>query len=244
MRLDGKKALVTGASVGIGRAIALAYAEEGADLVITARNRERLQPVAEQIRARGREAHVMGWDVSLVAQARARIQEASDALGGLDIVVNNAGVLRRDGSGFPDLTPDEWDYVMDVNLKGLFFICQAADKAMREEGGGVIINIASDAGLRGEIHPYGISKWGVVGLTRGLGKRCAGHGVRVNAIAPGPVATRMMGWQQGDPLEREGLPLGRLARPQEVADAAVFLASEQSAAIFGQVVVLNSRTAF
>ncbi len=243
MRLGGKTALVTGASLGIGRAIALACADAGADVAVTGRSADRLRPVAERIRARGRRAHAMEWDVSDVAAAPDRLEETKDVLGGLDVVVNNAGVLRRDGSGFPDLTPEEWDYVMGVNLRGLYFVCQAADKAMRETGGGVIINIASDAGLRGEVHPYGISKWGVVGLTKGLGKRCADHGVRVNAIAPGPVATRMMGWAEGDSLEREGLPLGRLSRPEQIADVAVFLASEESAAMFGEVVVVNSRTA-
>jgi NAD(P)-dependent dehydrogenase (short-subunit alcohol dehydrogenase family) len=243
MKLDGKKALVTGASLGIGRAIALAYAREGADVAVTGRNAETLTPVAEEIRGSGRKAHIMEWDVSDVTQAPARIDEARTALGGLDVLVNNAGVLRRDGSRFPDLTPEEWDYVLNTNLKGLYFACQAADKAMREKGG-VIINIASDAGLRGETQPYGLSKWGVVGLTKGMGRACAGRGIRVNAIAPGPVATRMMGWEPGKPLDREGVPLQRLARPEEVAAVAVFLASEDSAGMFGQIVVVNSGTAF
>ncbi|MGD2174195.1 MAG: SDR family oxidoreductase [Candidatus Brocadiaceae bacterium] len=243
MRLDGKKALVTGASLGIGRAIALAFAQEGADVAVTARHGHALQAVAEEVRSRGGRAHVMEWDVSDVSRAERRVAEAREALGGLDAVVNNAGVLRRDGSRFPDLTPEEWDYVMGVNLRGLYFVCQAADKLMQEAGGGVIINVASDAGLRGEVHPYGLSKWGVVGLTKGLGKACAGHGVRVNAVAPGPVATRMMGWEAGDPLERKGLPLGRLTRPEEVADVAVFLASDEANALHGEIVVVNSGTA-
>jgi 3-oxoacyl-[acyl-carrier protein] reductase len=115
---------------------------------------------------------------------------------------------------------------------------------MKTAGSGVIVNIASDAGLRGEIHPYGISKWGVVGLTKGLGKRCAGDGVRVNAIAPGPVATRMIGWEPGKPTANDRLPLGRFADPEEIASVAVFLASDDSAGMFGQVLPVNSSTAF
>ncbi len=242
MRLEDRKALVTGASLGIGRAIALAFAEEGADVAITARHEEKLTPVAEQIRSRGRTAHAMRWDVSDVDKAGERLDEVRAALGGLDIVVNNAGVLRRDGSGFPDLTPEEWDYVMSVNLKGLYFACQAAVKVM-ENTGGAIINIASDAGLRGGVHPYGLSKWGVVGLTKGMGKRYASSGIRVNAIAPGPVATRMMGWEEGKPLENDNLPLGRMARPEEIASVAVFLASEEARAVSGEILVINSASA-
>jgi len=243
MRLKDKKALVTGGSLGIGRAIALGYAAEGADVAITGRHLEPLFPVAEQIKAKGCKAYVLDWDISDVSQARARIEDARSALGGLDILVNNAGVLRRDNLRFPDLTGEEWDYVLNTNLKGLYFASQAAVKVMQEAGGGVIINIASDAGLRGEIQPYGLSKWGVVGLTKGMGKTLAPKGIRVNAIAPGPVATRMMGWQPGKPIEMGGMPLGRMALPEEVADVAVFLASDESRAIFGQIIVVNSATA-
>ncbi len=241
MRLNEKKALITGASMGIGRAVALAFAREGADVVVTARHADKLGPVAKDIRAMGRTAHVMEWDVSKVEQATDRVDEVCSCLGGLDVVVNNAGVLRRDGSGFPDLTPEEWDYVMGVNLGGLYFVCQAAVKTM-ENSGGAIINIASDAGLRGGVHPYGISKWGVVGLTKGMAKRCS-PGIRVNAIAPGPVATRMMGWEEGDSLENDRLPLGRMSRPEEIASAAVFLASDEARAVYGEVLVVNSASA-
>jgi len=243
MRLEGKKALITGASRGIGRAIALAFADEGADVAITGRHEAGLLAVAGEIRQRHRRAHVMEWDVSEIGSIPARIDEAHAALGGMDIVVNNAGVIRKGGGEFPDFTSEEWDYILNTNLKGLYFICQAAVKTMRESGGGVIINIASDAGLRGEVHPYGISKWGVVGLTKGLGRQCIGDGIRVNAIAPGPVATRMMGWEPGKPIEMKGLPLGRMATPEEVADVAVFLASDRSASVIGQIVVVNSQTA-
>lgn len=234
MRLIGKKALVTGASRGIGRAIALAYASEGADVAITGRDRATLLPIAQEIEARGRAACILEWDMRQVEQARERLEEARAALGGLDILVNNAGVLRRDGSHFPELTSEEWDYILDTNLKGLYFACQAAAKVMES---GVIVNIASDAGLRAEIHPYGLSKWGVIGLTKGLGKTLAPR-IRVNAIAPGPVATSMMGWEPGKSLDIRS-PLGRMATPEEIAEVAVFLASDAAAAMVGAIVVAN-----
>ena len=240
MRLEGKTALVTGASRGIGRAIALAFAREGADVAITARQVGSLEQVADEVAALGRRVHALEWDVSQVSDAEPKLRAIHRELGALDIVVNNAGVVRGDESGFPDLTEAEWDLIMGVNLKGLYFVCQATAKLMTEQGSGLIINIASDAGLRPEVSAYGLSKWGVIGLTKGLAKRLASAGVRVNAIAPGPVATQMMRWEPGDPLESPSLPLGRLALPEEVAAAAVFLASEESAAVVGDILVLNS----
>lgn len=240
MRLKGRKALVTGASRGIGRAIALAFAEEGADLAVTARRAESLEETVAAIAATGRGVCPLAWDVGDVSQAEARVAEAKEKLGGLDVVVNNAGVNRRDKSKFPDLTEAEWDYIMDINLKGLYFVCQAAAKVMQEQQRGNIINIASDAGLRGESAPYGISKWGVIGLTKGMAKALSPHGIRVNAIAPGPVTTAMMNWQPGQSMEAPSLPLGRYSLPEEIAAAAVFLASDDSSAVVGDIMVINS----
>jgi NAD(P)-dependent dehydrogenase (short-subunit alcohol dehydrogenase family) len=237
MRLSGKKALVTGASRGIGKAIALGYAREGADIAITGRFLESLKPVLAEIRSTGRKAEGVEWDVSSVNEADSRIAEIADRLGGLDIVVNNAGVISREP--FLEVSQEKWDMVMDINLKGLFFVTQAAAKFMVETGSGKIINIASDAGLRPEWAPYGISKWGVVALTKGFAKMLTSKGILVNAVAPGPVATQMMGWNPGDPIDRKGLPLGRLARPEEIADAAIFLASDEASHITGEILVVN-----
>ena len=178
MRLEGKKALITGASRGIGKAIALAYAREGADIAVTSRT--------------------------------------TDAL-----------------------TEETYDYVMDINLKALVFISRAAAKLMEPQKSGIIINLSSDAGMRGAPSPYGISKWGVIGFTKGLATEMAPHGVRVNAIAPGPVATNMMGCEDNKPKEWSG-PLGRFALPDEIAGVALFLASEDSRAVFGHTVVVNT----
>ena len=240
MRLEGKKALVTGASRGIGRAIALAYAAQGADIAVTARKVESLDSTAAEIKALGRNVYAMAWDVRDVSQVDERLAEAKEALGGLDIVVNNAGVARLP-KDHPAPTPEAlWDYVMDINIKALHFVSQGAVKLMQEQGGGIIINMASDAGLRGAPSPYGVSKWGVVGFTRGLAKQVAQHGIRVNAIGPGPVATEMMDCEPGKPVESPRLPLGRYALAEEIAGIALFLATDDSAAVFGETIVANT----
>ncbi|MGD9496320.1 MAG: SDR family NAD(P)-dependent oxidoreductase [Armatimonadota bacterium] len=241
MRLEGRKALVTGASRGIGQAIALAYADEGADVAITAaRSADALEAVRAEVEARGRKCMPMVWDVPEVGRARDRLCEASGALGGLDIVVNNAGVVRLPEQPGDHDAEAEWDYVIDTNLKGVWFLTEEAARLMAEAGGGVIVNIASDIAFRGASSVYAVSKWGVVGLTRGLGRKWAGRGVRINAVAPGPVATEMIAWHEGDPLENERLPLGRLTLPEEVASVALFLASDDAAAVIGETVVLNT----
>ena len=240
MRLPGKKALVTGGSRGIGRAIALAFAGEGADVAITARQVESLQDTAAAIAAKGRRGYPMRWDVREVGQADERLAEAKEHLGGLDIVVNNAGVLQED-QDHPVPSPEaRWDYIMNTNLKGLFFLCQAAAELMKAQESGIIINLASDAGMRAAPHPYGISKWGVIGLTRGLAQELAPHHIRVNAIAPGPTATAMMNWHPGQSMEAPNLPLGRYSLPEEVADVALFLATDDAAGVIGQTIVVNS----
>ncbi len=236
MRLKDRRTLVTGASRGIGRAIAIAFAEEGADVAITARTQEALSETRAEVEDLGRVCHAMAWDVSDVPTARQRLKEARDALGGLDVVVNNAGVHHLDGAAG---TEDDWDHVIDTNLKAVWFITEEAARLMLREGGAVI-NIGSDYGFRGGNAIYGVSKWGVRGLTRGLGQKWAGKGVRINGIGPGPVATSMSNWQEGDSLERKSLPLGRLTLPEEVAKVAVFLASDDASAVIGEMIVMNS----
>lgn len=240
MRLEGKRAVVTGASKGIGRAIALAFAAEGADVAVCARTAEALAEVVAAIQAKGRRAVPVVWDVADVAQADACLAEARRQLGGLDVLVNNAGVIRGSEAHPVGSSEELWDYTMDVNLKGLYFACQSAAKIMQEQKHGVIVNLASDAGFRGAPNAYCISKWGVVGFTRGLAKQLAPHGVRVCGIAPGPVATEMMGWQPGKSMESPSLPLKRYTLPEEVARVAVFLASDDAAPIFGESIILNS----
>jgi len=240
MRLRDRKALITGASRGIGKAIALAYAREGAVVGITARRLDSLEETAAQVEAIGRRAYCMEWDVRDVSLVDAKLGEVKENLGGLDIVVNNAGVRRLPADHANPSPEAEWDYVIDINLKAVYFICQSVAKLMQEQKSGVIINIASDAGMRGAPNPYGISKWGLIGYTKGLAKRMAPHGVRVNAIAPGPVATEMMDCPDGVPKEAPQLPLGRFALPDEIAVVAVFLACDDSAGVIGHAVVVNT----
>jgi 3-oxoacyl-[acyl-carrier protein] reductase len=236
----GQKVLVTGASRGIGRATALMFADEGADLVVTARSESALSDVVAAIRAKGRKAIPLAWDLLDFSVVQSKLAEAKDKLGGLDVLVNNAGVVRLP-TEHPDQTPEAaWDYVMDTNLKSLFFVSQAAASLMREQKHGVIINLASDAGLRGAPNAYCISKWGVIGFTKGLAQQFAPHGVRINGIAPGPVATGMMGCPDGQPKDSPSLPLGRFALPEEIASVAVFLASADSRAVFGHTIVVNT----
>lgn len=240
MRLANKKALITGAGRGIGKAIATAFAKEGADVAITARHAESLGDTVAAVESLGRRAYPMAWEVTEYASAPDRLAEAKEHLGGLEIVVNNAGVVRLP-EDHPNPTPEAaWDYVMDINLKALFFISQAAAQLMKEQGGGVIVNIASDAGLRGAPNAYGISKWGVVGFTKGFAKQVAADGVRVNAVGPGPVSTEMLHCEDGQVKESPSMPLGRYAFPDEIADVALFLASDDSRAVFGHTVLVNS----
>ena len=240
MQLEGRRAVVTGASRGIGEAIAVEFAREGADVAITARTAGALDETRAEIEGLGRACHAMAWDVTESSTARERLKEAREALGGLDIVVNNAGVhhLPKEMDGRPG-SEEEWDYVIDTNLKAVWFITEEAARAMIREGGAVV-NIGSDYAFRGGNTIYGVSKWGVRGLTRGLAQKWAARNVRINGIGPGPVATEMSNWQEGDPLERESLPLGRLTLPEEVARVAVFLASDDAAAVIGETIVLNS----
>ncbi|MFP4381097.1 MAG: SDR family NAD(P)-dependent oxidoreductase [Candidatus Sumerlaeia bacterium] len=240
MLLQGKKALITGASRGIGRKIAEAYAREGAELVLTARTVEALDDSCKAVRDLGRQAHALAWDIADISQIDERLNQALEALGGLDILVNNAGVVRLPESAEDKSPRAAYDHIMDINMRSLYFLCESAGKIMSEQGHGIIVNLASDAGMRAATNPYCISKWGVVGYTKGLAKRLAKSGVRVNAVAPGPVATAMMGCQDGDPKEHEGLPLGRFSLPEEVADVALFLASDMSRAVFGESIVVNS----
>jgi len=243
MILRGKKVLITGASRGIGRAIALAYAAEGADVAITGRNYANLKPIIDEIENIGRKAEGFEWDVSRIDGFDRRIEEIAGKLEGLDVVVNNAGIAGREQ--FLEVTEKEWNAVIDTNLKGLYFICQAAANFMIErKHRGKIINIASDAGLRGASKPYGISKWGVIGLTKGIAKILLPHGILVNAIAPGPVATEIISWHPGKTVEitsptSPALPFKRRAYPEEIAKLAVFLASENSSRIAGSVITIN-----
>lgn len=239
LRLKGKKCLVTGGSRGIGEGIALAFASEGADVAVTGRNLCALQPVLDKIRGFGVNAAGFAWDVARVKEAKTQILKIAEGLGGLDVVVNNAGVVVFDD--FFKQTEESWDYVMNADLKAVYFICQAAAEYMIERQlKGRIINIASDSGLKPAVTlPYGIAKCGVARFTCGLAKMLFPKGITVNAIAPGPVSTEMMNVENGKITEWPGSAFGRYALPSEIGQLAVFLASEESARIAGEVIAIN-----
>src|SRR5204863_2077872 len=179
-------AIVTGANTGIGRAIAVALAEAGADVALAGRSRA--EETAEQVRAAGRRAALIDADLSTSAPVQAVVEETLAALGGLDILVNNAGIIRR--ADATEFSQEDWDSVIDTNLKSLFFLCQAAGRHMIAQDSGKIVNIASLLSFQGGIRvpSYAAAKSGVAGLTKALANEWAGRGVNVNAIAPGYIA--------------------------------------------------------
>ncbi|PZN12967.1 MAG: 3-oxoacyl-[acyl-carrier-protein] reductase [Bacillota bacterium] len=243
MMLDRRTALVTGGSRGIGRAIAEALAAEGARVAINYRNSTAAaEEVVAAIRARGGEALAIQADVADGEQATRLVEQAVEAFGGrLDILVNNAGITRD--ALLLRMKPEQWDEVLDTNLRSLFFTCKAAARVMLRQRAGRIINIASVVGLTGNVGQvnYVAAKAGVIGFTRALARELGSRGITVNAIAPGLIATDMteqLSAEYRGALEQR-IALGRLGTPEDVAHAAVFLASDRAAYITGQVLVVD-----
>lgn len=243
LSLEGKVAVVTGGRQGIGKAIALTLAEAGADVVVCGRTLPDLEKVAEEIRALGRRSLAVQTDVSRKSEVDNLVQRVEDELGTIDILVNNAGISGR--ATLFEASEDEWDRVMDVNLRGCYLCSQAVGKGMIERKKGNIISIASTDGLSAETlrMPYNISKAGVVMLTRVLARQLSSYGIRVNAIAPGWIRTEMtrLLWDYPERLKlvEAEIPLGRIAEPGEMAGVALFLASEASSYITGHTIVAD-----
>jgi 3-oxoacyl-[acyl-carrier protein] reductase len=242
MRLEGKKAIVTGASRGLGRAIALAFAREGADLLVNYASREeRAAEVVDAITRFGRRGILHRADVSDAGQVRAMIQAAVSAFGGVDILVNNAGITMPKGP--LETSEAEWDRVLAVNLKSVFLCSQSVAESMIARGGGRIINIASTAGQTGTLSgpAYCASKAGILGLTKCLARAFARHNILVNAISPALIDTEILYWRTPEQwkVTLESIPLKRLGDPNDLAETAVFLASRGGNFITGATIDVN-----
>ena len=234
---QGKKVLLTGGSRGIGLAIAKKMVEAGAEVLITGRNKDTLNKALETLDSSNMQSMV--WDMRKIDAIKENFHMAVKILGRVDILINNAGVLtENDFSGLFAATPETWDYIMDINLKSVFFLCQAAARHMIDNKiHGRIVNICSNNAFRALDTAYAISKWGVRGMTMGLGKTLAPYGIIVNAVAPGITSTSMVKAQDNAYVEFSGAPLGRYSFPAEIADVVMFLASEAAGSIIGQVIV-------
>jgi NAD(P)-dependent dehydrogenase (short-subunit alcohol dehydrogenase family) len=242
--LTGKKAFITGASRGIGQAIAVAFADAGADVALVARSADGLAETASAVEAVGRKAVVIQADVTSQEEVAAAVSAAVEQLGYVDIVVNNAG-----GSnfmiGFRDLRLTGWDKLIQLNLSSVVYVCHAFAPHLLERGQGSIINVASVAGVASApmIAPYGAAKAGVISLSKSLAVEWAGSGVRVNALCPGWTATALNRnlWDdpEAGPATIATVPMHRWGRAEEMAGPAVFLASDASSYMTGQALVID-----
>ncbi|MBO0962316.1 3-oxoacyl-ACP reductase FabG [Neobacillus sp. MM2021_6] len=241
--LRNKTAIVTGGNRGLGRSIALALAEAGADLVVVGRDQNRNEEVVQEIKNLGRNAMGFSVDLSRINSIQQFVQNVQESFGTIDILVNNAGVSATNFA--LDITEEEWDKVMNVNVKSLFFCSQAVAKAMKQQGGGKMINVSSVVGAVGDvgISPYTASKAAVINLTKSLALEWARFGIRVNAIGPAYIETEMNQEELSNEKVRNKIisktPMKRLGLPEEITGAILLLASDAGSFITGQTIFID-----
>ena len=241
LSLEGKVALITGGARGIGKELALRFAKEGSDIAICDVNMELLEQTAEEIRGMDKDVLVFKADVTSSTEVQNMLDKILDKFKKLDILINNAGITR-DGL-ILRMSEEDWDKVIAVNLKGSFVCTKAAAKVMLKQRFGKIVNLASIIGIMGNIGQanYAASKAGIIGLTKSVAKELAPRGICVNAIAPGFIKTEMTAKLPEDIQKKmlSVIPLGRFGEPKDVADLALFLSSDSSSYITGQVIQID-----
>jgi NAD(P)-dependent dehydrogenase (short-subunit alcohol dehydrogenase family) len=244
MRLKGKTAIVTGAGSGIGQAIAERFAEEGAALVLNGRRVETLLQTRDRLTGTGADVIVQPGDVSVRSDCQSVVEAASRAWGRIDILVNNAAVDHE--MAFIDMSEEDWDQVIDINLKGPFLMSQAAARAMGAKGGSIIhISSIDHFAANGLYSSYNVSKNGLMGLSRCMAVELAGRGIRSNVVSPGATDTEMMARAAGPEMmdymraHFDRVPMRRLLATREIAQACLFLASDESSGMTGAEVVVD-----
>jgi 3-oxoacyl-[acyl-carrier protein] reductase len=242
MKLKDRVAIVTGGAKGIGMAIALVFIREGAKVAIVDSDKEKLEMLNKEFGKEKKEIMVIPCDITKSGDVREMMDQVRKGFGRIDILVNNAGIIRR--GTIETVTEEEWDRVIEVNLKGTFNCCRAVVETMKFQRYGKIVNISSIAGKMGDITSapgYGSSKAGIDALTKTLARQLAQYGINVNAVSPHAIETEMSA-QWSEQRRKEiiaSIPLGRLGKPEDVANAVLFLASDEASFITGEILDVN-----
>jgi NAD(P)-dependent dehydrogenase (short-subunit alcohol dehydrogenase family) len=241
-RFEGKTAFITGAASGIGRAAAVAFAAEGARVVVADRSEAELQETAEQVRAAGGEVLAITCDVSIPEQVQAAVAQALQAFGRIDCAFNNAGVENK-AALLHEIELEEWDRILNINLRGAFICMKHEIAQMVRQGGGVVVNTSSGAGIRGVAGgaSYAASKHGMIGMTKSAALDYAKQNIRVNCVLPGNIATPMMDRFTGGDIQKaiDLEPVGRLGKPEEIAEAVLWMCSDLGGFVTGASIVVD-----
>ena len=242
MKLKDRVAIVTGGARGIGKAIALAFVGEGAKVALVDVDKEKLEILKNEIEKKKGKVITISRDITKSSEVTVMVDQVRNAFGRVDILVNNAGIIRR--GTIETVTEEDWDRVIEVNLKGTFNCCKAVVETMKSQRYGKIVNVSSIAGKLGDITSapgYGPSKAGIDALTKTLARQLAPYGVNVNAVSPHAIETEMSAqWSEESRKEIiASIPLGRLGKPEDVANAVLFLASDEASFITGEILDVN-----